>query len=193
MRFWHPTLTSMLLFATAAAASEPMASVKPGLSATKARDINGFALGMPIKQAAARMKVTFAQGELVEGTVGGIAYAFGVCPSGRVYRIESSQPLGRFTVDKTFTDGLGAKLSDKYGAATRGAPDKLDWDLIESVRYTDGKVHPFATNWAAAIVSSSDADGVTLNLKLLDFRVCWDEAVKRNEKPRDQASGRVKF
>ena len=193
MRFQHPTLALILLFATAAVASEPMASVKPGLSATKARDINGFALGMSIKQAAKGMKVTFAQGELVEGTAGGINYAFGVCPSGRVYRIESSQSLGRFTVDKAFTDGLGAKLFAKYGAATRGAPDNLDWDLIESVRYTDGKVHPFTTNWAAAIVSSSDADGVTLNLKMLDFRVCWDKAVRRNKKPRDQTSDWAKF
>ena len=31
MRFLHPTLASIFLFATAAVASEPMASVKPGL------------------------------------------------------------------------------------------------------------------------------------------------------------------
>lgn len=193
MRFWHPTLASIFLFATAAAASEPMAAMKPGMSATKARDINGFALGMPIKHAAKQMKVTFAQGELVEGTVGGIDYAFGICASGRIYRIESSQPLGRFTVDKTFTDRIGAKLFAKYGAATGGAPDNLDWFLIEPVRYTDGKVHPFKTNWAAAMVSNSGEDGVTLELKMLDFRICWADTFERNEKPRDQAGERVRF
>lgn len=65
--------------------------------------------------------------------------------------------------------------------------------FIESVRYTDGKVHPFKTNWTAAIVSSSDADGVTLKLKVLEFRVCWDKAVRRNKKPRDQTSDWAKF
>ena len=193
MRFWHPTLASIFLFATAAVASEPMAAVKPGQSATKARDIHGFALGMPIKQAAKAMQVSFAQGELVEGTAGNINYALGVCPSGRIYRIESSQPLGRFTVDKTFTDRIGAKLFAKYGAATGGAPDNLDWDLIEPVRYTDGKVHPFKTNWAAAIISSSDADGVTLEVKMHDFRICWSDAVRGNSQPRDRAAQTARF
>lgn len=110
-----------------------------------------FALGIPIRQATRAMKVTFAQGELVEGTVDSISYAFGVCPSGRIFRIESSQPLGRFAVDKTFTDQIGAKLFAKYGAATGGAPDNFHWDLVEPVRYTDGKVHSFKTNWAAAM------------------------------------------
>lgn len=186
-------LFALGFMASPALAADPMTPIEAGLSATKARDINGFTLGLPVKEAAKRLKVEFVQGELVQGSLDGIRYAFGVCPSGRIYRIESSQPLGRFTVDKTFTDGMGAKLFAKYGLATGGDPDNLYWDLIEPVRYTDGKVHPFKTNWAAAIVSSSGADGVSLDLKMIDFRICWADAISRNSQPRDEATQAIRF
>lgn len=195
MRFdiWRLPIIGLAVTATAAVASEPMVAVKLGGSATKARDINGFVLGAPMKEAAKRLKISFVQGELVQASAGDFAYDFGVCPSGRIYRIESRQSLGRFIVDKRFTDQLGAKLVAKYGIADGGDPDNLGWHLIEPVRYTDGKVHLFKTNWASAIVTNYGDEGVMLELKMLDFRVCWAGKVERNVVPRDRASNRVKF
>ncbi|MEZ5742898.1 MAG: hypothetical protein R3D89_03990 [Sphingomonadaceae bacterium] len=68
-------------------ADEPMEPVEAGASATIARDVNKFDLGMPIAQAAERVEVTFTQGELVQSRLGNVEYDFGVCPSGRIYRI----------------------------------------------------------------------------------------------------------
>ena len=178
---------------TPALASEPMEPIKAGGSATKARDINGFAIGMSINEAVTRVTVTFAQGELVQSTLDGIQYDFGVCPSGKIYRIESSQQLGSFIVDKNFTDKLQSQLFAKYGGATEGNSGNLAWDLIEPVRYSDGKVHLFKTNWFSVLVSGGRNTSVSLDMKMLDFRICWKEKKQMNQQPRSEANAKVVF
>ena len=74
MRLWFALLLVLGVAETAAVASEPIVAMKQWSSATKARDINGFALGAPIKQATKRLKISFARGELVQASAGGIAY-----------------------------------------------------------------------------------------------------------------------
>jgi hypothetical protein len=184
---------ALLACSIAVSASEPMAPIKAGGSATKARDINGFALGMPIEEAEKRVKVTFAQGELVQSSLNGIQYNFGVCPSGRIYCIESSQQLGDFIVDKAFTDRLSTQFFKKYGATAKGSPDNLSWDLIEPIRYSDGEVRLFKTNWFSVMISGGEYASVSLEMKMLDFRVCWEEKEALNWQPRDEASDKVIF
>lgn len=181
-----------MLPATAAMAGQPIAPVHPGSSATKARDIQGFALGMPIREALKRVSVTYSQGDQIQGKVGNTEITFEICPSGAVYFIETSQPLGRFIVDKQFLDALDAKLFAKYGHGA-GTPDNLEWDLVEPVRYTTGEVRPFTTNSMSALVSDDSGDGVSLELKMLDFRICWADYEKANRKPRNAAARSVKF
>lgn len=193
MRFYRLALAFVAAIPSVSWASEPMEPVGPGRSATKARDIGGFTLGAQIREVMKRPNVRQVQGELFEATAGGIKYEFGVCPSGRIYRIESTQPLGRFVVDKMFTDTIAAKLTAKFGAPTGGPDDNLSWELIEPVRYSDGEVHLFRTNWASAIISGSGGEAVTLDVKMLDFRICWADGVRANRKPRDEAARRVEF
>ena len=191
-RFTALALTA-LIAAASAFASEPMAPVKSGSSATKARDINGFELGMPIKEAAKRVNVSFTQGELVQSTLNDIEYDFGVCPSGRIYRIQSSQPLGNFVPDEAFSQKLHAQLIEKYGRTDTSSPDILSWELIENVRYSDGKVRPFKTNWMSVLVSGGYGSPITLDMTMLDFRICWEDVAQMNEKPRDEANEKVVF
>jgi hypothetical protein len=179
-----------MLPTTAASAGQPIAAVHPGGNATKARDIQGFALGMPIREALKRVSVTYSQGDQIQGKVGDIGVTFEICPSGAIYFIDTTQPLGHFIVDKQFLDGLNAKLFAKYGHGS-GTPDNLVWDLTEPVRYTTGEVRPFTTNWMTALVS--DDDGVSLELKMLDFRICWAAYEKANRNPRNAAAGSIKF
>ncbi|MGL4639678.1 MAG: hypothetical protein ACRCVX_08145 [Shewanella sp.] len=190
-------VTTMLIFALALAApafaSEPMAPVDSGASATKARDINGFALGEPIEDAIKRVEVTFVQGELVQSTLNGIQYDFGVCPSGRIYRIESSQMLGNFIPDEVFMRKLNAQLFQKYGYTELNTPDNLSWDLIERVRYSDGAVRPFKTNWFSVLVSGGHGSAITLDMKMLDFRICWEDKVQMNQQPRSEANDKIVF
>jgi hypothetical protein len=37
------------------------------------------------------------------------------------------------------------------------------------------------------------SDGVSLELKMLDFRICWSEAEKLNQRPRDAATQALKM
>ena len=191
------SLLALLLLAssTAAIAGDPIAAVHPGASATRARDINGFALGSPIRDAAKRFTVTYTQGDQVQGKMGDIELVFEFCPSGAIYMVESTQSLGHFIVDKPFLDTFNAKLFAKYGRAVGGTPDNLMWSLSEPVRYTTGEVRPFTTNWMSALVmpDSGDGQGVTLDLKMLDFRICWGETEKANRKPSQSAGDKVRF
>lgn len=106
MRFTFAAAAAVMIIGSPAFAGDPIAPVNPGHSATKVRDIQGFALGMPIKEAMKRFAPTYAQGDQVQGKLGDIELTFGTCSSGAVYFIESTQPLGHFTVDKTFLDAL---------------------------------------------------------------------------------------
>jgi hypothetical protein len=178
--------------ASPAAAGDPIAAVHPGASATKARDILGFALGMPIREAVHRFTVTYKQGNQIQGKMGDIDLTFEVCPSGAISFIESTQPLGHFIVDKKFLDSLDAKLFTKYGRGD-GTPDNLSWGLTEPVRYTTGEVRLFTTNWMSALVTENYGDPVSLDLKMLDFRICWAESEKANQKPREDATKTVKL
>ena len=170
-----------------------MAPVLTGKSATKARDINGFELGMPIQAALKRTKLTFRQGELFQTIMDGIAYDFGVCASGLIYRIESRQELGSFIPDEVFADNLKSRLFAKYGTTNDYSPLNLSWDLVEPVRYSDGKTHLFKTNWFSVLVSGGHGSPLSLDMRMLDFRVCWDHKVQMNESPRDQGTDKIIF
>lgn len=188
-----PFLVCAIAYPATAFGSEPVAPVRTGASATIARDINGFELGMPINDALKRVTVTFRQDEMVQSVMNGIAYDFGVCRSGKIYRIESHQELGNFLPDKVFTDRLQSDLFAKYGAASGGSPDNLSWDLVEPVRFSDGDVRQFKTNWFSALLSGYPNGPVSLDLRMLDFRVCWEDNVKMNAPARDAANDRVVF
>ena len=193
MRFAFALSIAVLCVAPPAIANEPMAPVNEGKSATIARDINGFVLGMPVKDAIQRVKITDEWGDFVKAELDGIEYEFAFCPSGEIYRIESRQVLGNFIPDKAFTDELNAKLLTKYGPSASGTPDSLSWDLVEPVRYSDGNVSLFKTNWFYVMLSGGFGDPISLDMKMLDFRICWKDKVQRNQRPRDEASDKVVF
>lgn len=192
MRILMTAILGIALIGTPALAGEPISAVHPGASATKARDIHDFRLGMPIREAMKRFTPTYAQGNQIQGKLGNIGLTFEVCPSGAIYFIESTQQLGRFVVDKKFLDALDAKLFAKYGPA-HGTPDNLSWGLTEPVRYTTGEVRSFTSNWMSALVLDDNGDGVSLELKMLDFRICWAERENANQKPRDAATQSLKL
>ena len=61
------------------------------------------------------------------------------------------------------------------------------------MRYTTGEVRPFTSNWMSALVMDDSGDGVSLELKMTDFRICWAERERANQKPRDAATQAVHF
>jgi hypothetical protein len=193
MRLSIPILLSALALPAPALANEPMAPLVPGASATKARDISGFELGEPVREAVKRTSVEFVQGELVETTLNDIEYDFGVCPSGRIYRIQSSQTLGSFIPDQQFISQLQAQLFEKYGPTNPSSSGIWGWDLVEPVRYFEGDVHAFKTNWFSVMLSGGYGAPVTIDMTMIDFRICWEDRAKLNRAPREAATKGVRF
>ena len=183
-----PVMLATVLFTTpelngtASAASE---SALPVRSATKARDIGGFVLGMNIREAAKQSPVTAIGNDDYQTVRDGIEFDFGVTPLGRIYRVDSSQRLGRFVPDAIFVRNFTARLVSKYGPPGNMSAENFHWSLIEKVRDRDGAARPFETNWASAYFD--DGPDVTVHIKLIDFRILWQDEAKLNRTPRDKA------
>lgn len=177
-----------------ATAQQPQSAPKLNRSATRARDVNGVALGMSLADIQKRMPLTHVDGEVFTGKLDGIDYEFGITPLGRVYRIESSQPLGRFNPDRAFTLSLSAKLQQKYGPPREnGLPEGvMSWWLTEPITHSDGQTLPFTTMTVDASLSD-DWGTQSLKIRMQDYRVLWTDAQRLNSPHRDQAIGRVAF
>jgi hypothetical protein len=189
---WKLAAAAFALFAGALPAlangqGEPLAR-----SATVARDINGFHLGMPIAEARKLADLEYIGGDQFEATADGFQYNFGVTPTGRIYRIQSSQSLGRFSVDRTFVQSLRQKLSVKYGPPLSDYADVFSWEIIEDVTMPDGNKGPFRTMWMTAMIGG-DESGRTLDITLIDFRILWADQASVNRAPRAEAEGRIAF
>lgn len=173
---------------------ESVGAQAPALSATTARDIGGYALGMSIADVRKRMTLAHVASETFSGIDGDISYEFGFTPSGRVFRIQSVQKLGRFVPDGKFVQTITGKLTEKYGAPKSNQfPDgPMSWDLIETVPRASGQSLPSRTMWMDAMLSDADGEA-TLVLNMLDFRILWADQSARNQLPRQQAEDRVRF
>lgn len=180
-------LATFLIMAPALSglASASAESSSPSRSATKTRDIGGFSLGMNIRDAAKLSSVTAIGNDDYQTVRDGIEYDFGVTRLGRIYRVDSAQHLGRFIPDAAFMRDLTAKLTAKYGTPAHASFGTFNWSLIEPVRRAGGEAIPFETNWASAYFDGSP--DVTVHIKLIDFRIMWQDDAKLNRTPRDQA------
>lgn len=187
-----------LALAALAVFASPLPAFANGLgepsvrSATVARDVNGFHLGMPIAEARKLADLEYIGGDQFEATAEGFQYNFGVTPTGRIYRIQSSQSLGRFSVDRTFLQTLGQKLSAKYGPPLSDYADVFSWEIIEDVTMPDGNRGPFRTMWMTAMISGQETD-LTLDITLIDFRILWADQASVNRIPRAEAEDRIAF
>lgn len=125
-----------LLLAGQLQSSAQVPTAPTPVSATKARDIGGYELGMAIGEVRRRMTLAHIAGETFAGTDSDISYEFGFSPRGRIFRIHSVQKLGAFHPDASFARTLSNKLTAKYGApisnALPGGP--ISWETIETVQ-----------------------------------------------------------
>jgi len=177
------------LAATGAGLAQPIGH----RSATLSTEINEFRLGMTLDEASKLARLTaIPGGDQVEAQKAGFSYNFGVTPRGRIYRIKSTQQLGRFATDASFLATLQSKLTSKYGKPTSVSGDSFEWSLIEPVTHLTGQRLPFKTMWMAAYLGYDDA-GQTLEMTILDFRILWTDQAAVNRTPRQQAEQRIRF
>lgn len=160
----------------------------------KSVSINDYTLGMSIRDAKQLAPVEHLGGEGFETKKDGITYYLGVTPKGRVYTIQSSQPLGRFAVDRPFIDDLKAKLISKYGMPQSEIGDLFQWELTENVERTSGQILPFTTMWmSASTLGMGAGSDISLEIRMLDFRILWEDEKSVNGVPRSEASKSIQF
>jgi len=161
-------------------------------SATVARDVNGFRLGMTVAEARSLAPLEFIGGDQFEAVTEGFEYNFGVTPKGRIYRVQSTQQLNRFAVDRQFITTLGQRLAEKYGEPTSRSGDNFYWALVESITNGAGEPLEFTTMWMSAYVGGFGGDP-TLEITILDFRILWADQAAVNREPREAAENQVQF
>lgn len=178
----------------ALASGSQSAAPNRAASATKARDINGVALAMPIADVRKLMQLSPVGGGQFEGDRDGIHFTIEFTPLGRAFNIMASQPLGSFEVDRSFVLALTDKLITKYGPASEASGDNFHWSCIEEVQTPQGQRRNFETNWATAYVGGGPGSGEkTLELQMIDFRIMWADSAKLNSGPRQAGADSIKF
>ena len=164
----------------------------PTRSATKARDIAGFALGMHIRDVESQAVTKRIAWDDYQTSKGGIDYDLGLTRLGHIYRMSSTQHLGNFAIDDEFLRALSVKLTAKYGPPVETTAGLFRWSLIEPVKRTGGDTLPYETNRAYANVEGGP-DGVTLKIDMIDYRIIWHDDAVLNRAPRDEAGRKLNF
>jgi len=125
----------------------------------------------------------------------GIDYDFGFSVLGHLFRIDSKQELGRFIPDRAFAATLTDKLSKKFGPPQTnqlpGGPAL--WSFLEE--YTDayGQRLNRGTESLSAMLDGGYGQPVSLEMKLMDFRIMRRDLDKANAGPKSRAEQGAKF
>ena len=185
-----------IAFATTAALPAAANSVCQLQACLGAHDINGIALGMSIPQLNEIFdgKLTRVSDDHFEGQKDGVSYDIGISVLGRVYRIDSSQELGRFEPDAAIAKALTDKLVAKYGAPefNQLPGGIISWDYIEKV--SEGSTHyaRFTEQLTASFVEHYQAP-TTIDIHLIDFRIMRIDQARQNAGPSAIASAKIQF
>ena len=164
-----------------------------------AHDINGIALDLSIEQVSELFGGTLTRisDDQFKGEKDGVSYDMGFSVLGYLFRIDSSQELGRFEPDEAFGKELTRKLTAKYGPPEYNSlPDgTASWDYV----IPDPKPNPFSNSLSLSTESlgvrlgTSYEGPTTLHLKLMDFRIMRRDQARQNEGPSVDASKKVHF
>lgn len=162
-----------------------------------AQDINGIRLGMTVQQVAQLLPTGLKPigGGDYEADGRNVTYNFGFTPLGHLYRIDSSQILGRFQPDHEFGLRLSAKLIAKYGPPETnqlpGGP--AFWNLVQYVQTAQGTLLMRPTESLSAALNGGYGLPIKLELKLMDFRILRRDNATMNSVPETRAAKHVQF
>jgi hypothetical protein len=119
-----------------------------------------------------------------KAVVDGVQYDFEFTSMGRLYEIESSRPLGRFSTNDEFYRSISAKLTAKYGP-TR--------NFFEQWSPQPGEVLLRETQRASALIGGNLYGPRSLDIQLVDFRILRRDLAASNAGPQAKAEAAAKF
>ena len=163
----------------------------------RSHDINGFALSMTVQEVTtvAHQPLTPLGRGQYQVKVDGVDYDFGFSVLGHLFRIDSKQELGRFIPDGAFGATLTNKLSKKFGPPQTnqlpGGP--AFWRFLEEYTDASGQRLNRETESLSAMLGGGYGQPVSLEMKLMDFRIMRRDLARANAAPKSRAQGDVKF
>jgi len=162
-----------------------------------AHDISGYALDMTVAQveAVAHTRLRPLGGSQYNLIAGGVKYNFEFSVTGHLFRIDSQQTLGRFLPDDSFARTLTRKLVTKFGPPDLNELPNgpISWEHFATYHERSGQVVNRPTISLSALLLGGWGEPITLNMKLLDFRIMGRDLSKANAIPRSRAEGDAKF
>jgi hypothetical protein len=192
--FRRGAIGSCLGFGLLIASTSASLAQKNGLLS---HDINGFSLDMTVQQVAvvAHEPLSSLGGGQYQVNVDGIDYNFGFSVLGHLFRIDSKQQLGHFIPDGAFAATLTNKLSKKFGPPQLnqlpGGP--ASWEFLEVYTNPNGQSVNRTTESLSAMLGGGWGQPISLEMKLIDFRIMRRDIAKLNATPRSRAQSDVKF
>lgn len=162
-----------------------------------AHDINGYHLDMTVEQVAAvahKPLVSLGYGQY-QVKSDGIDYNFGFSVLGHLYRIDSEQQLGGFIPDKAFAETLTDKLSKKFGPLKSNLlpTGPAGSEYLEMYTDTMGQNLRRVTESLSVVLLGGYGQPVSLDTKLMDFRIMRRDIAAANAAPRSRAENAAKF
>ena len=162
-----------------------------------ARDINGLQLDMTVKEVEAlpHDKWEDLGGGQVKATIAGVRYDLEFTPLGHLFRISSSQQLGRFAPDRAFGLDVARRLAAKYGPPHFNwlPTGTADWDYAEPYITINGAKLNRGTESLNVMIGGGFGAPVSLQMKLMDFRLLRRDTELLNAQPEAKAQSAVKF
>lgn len=161
----------------------------------RATDINGFQTGSSLEEVSVRVRLEHLGRGDFQAVQGNTKYVFGFTPLGRLYRIDSVQMLGHFAPDHATTRALTERLTAKFGAPKHNQLPKgpAAWSHHVPVLSADGRREMREAQSLSVMFQGGGTRPVELWIKLLDFRVLWEDAARLNAQPKAKAEEALRF
>ncbi len=151
---------------------------------------------MSIKEVASRITLRPLGNGDFQASGGGTTYGFGFTPLGRLYRIDSAQPLGRFVPDHATARELTARLTAKFGEPNQnqlpGGP--AAWTRYMTMPSPDGRRQEARQAQTLSVMFQGGRSAqVELWIKLVDFSILWEDNARINASPKTRAEDAIRF
>jgi len=161
----------------------------------KSTEVRGFRTGMTFREVASRVPLRSLGGGDFEAVQGDTKFGFGFTPLGNLYRIDSQQKLGFFHPDLATAQRLTRQLSAKFGPPDHnqlpGGP--ASWSTYAHVLGDDGSTLTREAQSLSVMFQGGYSQPVELWIKLLDFRILWQDAARQNAGPKARAEDALRF
>lgn len=168
----------------------------PVISCLSAHDIGGIQLDMGLAEVTQLFsgKLQSLGSGQYQGRKDGINYDLGFSSRGHLFRINSSQELGRFEPDAGIAAALTKRLAEKYGPPQENQlpGGTATWEFMKTYEANGSAFNLFTETLHAHFMEHYQAP-TTLELQLMDRRIERRDDALKNADPSAMARAQMHF